>query len=79
MPCERRGTASPTVKKPLMAVKPRDGGRAEKVSLDRAATHIVEVLFGFQLIAVFSEGFAEKLSAAVRFAMDRAAAVRARA
>jgi hypothetical protein len=44
----------------------------EKVSLDSAATHILEecrmvlpgiqALFGFQLIAVFNEGFAEKLS-----------------
>jgi hypothetical protein len=55
-----------------MAVKPQDGGRREKVSLDSAATHILEecrmvlpgiqALFGFQLIAVFNEGFGEKLS-----------------
>jgi hypothetical protein len=57
-----------------MAVTPHDGGRTEKISLDSAATHILEecrmvlpgiqVLFGFQLIAVFSDGFAEKLSSA---------------
>jgi hypothetical protein len=50
----------------------RLSGRTEKVSLDSAATHILEecrmvlpgiqALFGFQLIAVFNEGFGEKLS-----------------
>lgn len=55
-----------------MAVKPHDGGRTEKVSLDSAATHILEecrmvlpgiqALFGFQLIAVFNQGFSERLS-----------------
>ncbi len=44
----------------------------EKISLDSATTHILEecrmvlpgiqALFGFQLIAVFNSGFAEKLS-----------------
>jgi hypothetical protein len=49
------------------------GGKREQVSLDSAATHILEecrmvlpgiqALFGFQLIAVFNDGFAQKLSA----------------
>jgi len=55
-----------------MAEKHGIGGRRERVSLDSAATHILEecrmvlpgiqALFGFQLIAVFNDGFAEKLS-----------------
>jgi hypothetical protein len=54
-------------------LKPDGAGRREQVSLDSAATHILEecrmvlpgiqALFGFQLIAVFNEGFGEKLSA----------------
>jgi hypothetical protein len=54
--------------------KPAAGaGKKEKVSLDSAAGHLLEecrmvlpgiqALFGFQLIAVFNEGFGEKLSA----------------
>jgi putative transcriptional regulator len=49
-------------------------GKEEEVSLNTAATHILEecrmvlpgiqALFGFQLIAVFSQGFSEKLSEA---------------
>jgi len=56
-----------------MAVsKPIGEGRTEQVTLDKAAQHMLEecrmvlpgiqALFGFQLIAVFNEGFAEKLS-----------------
>jgi hypothetical protein len=54
--------------------KPHDGGKKEEVKLDSAAKHILEecrmvlpgiqALFGFQLIVVFNEGFAMKLSAA---------------
>jgi len=55
--------------------KPQHGkGRKEEVSLNAAATHILEecrmvlpgiqALFGFQLIAVFNQGFSEKLSEA---------------
>lgn len=49
------------------------GSDKEQLSLDSAARHILEecrmvlpgiqALFGFQLIAVFNQGFAEKLSA----------------
>jgi len=52
--------------------KPRGKGRKEEISLDDAATHLLEecrmvlpgiqALFGFQLIAVFNQGFGEKLS-----------------
>jgi hypothetical protein len=52
--------------------RPEGAGKKEKVSLDSAAKHILEecrmvlpgiqALFGFQLIAVFNEGFGEKLS-----------------
>jgi uncharacterized PurR-regulated membrane protein YhhQ (DUF165 family) len=52
--------------------KPAGAGRKEKISLDSAATHLLEecrmvlpgiqALFGFQLIAVFNEGFERKLS-----------------
>lgn len=52
--------------------KPAGKGRVEEVSLDKATQHTLEecrmvlpgiqALFGFQLIAVFNEGFAEKLS-----------------
>jgi hypothetical protein len=55
-----------------MAAKPAGAGKRERVSLDSAATHILEecrmvlpgiqALFGFQLIAVFNEGFGEKLT-----------------
>lgn len=55
-----------------MAERHGIGGKHEQVSLDSAATHILEecrmvlpgiqALFGFQLIAVFNDGFAEKLS-----------------
>jgi hypothetical protein len=56
-----------------MAVsKPVGEGRIEQVPLDKAAQHMLEecrmvlpgiqALFGFQLIAVFNEGFGEKLS-----------------
>lgn len=57
-----------------MAVsKPLGEGRIEQVELDKAAQHMLEecrmvlpgiqALFGFQLIAVFNDGFGEKLSA----------------
>ena len=52
--------------------KPRGTGKKEEISLDAAAAHLLEecrmvlpgiqALFGFQLIAVFNQGFAEKLS-----------------
>jgi hypothetical protein len=52
--------------------KPGGKGRVEQITLDSAATHIIEecrmvlpgiqALFGFQLIAVFNQGFGEKLS-----------------
>ena len=52
--------------------RPVGEGRIEQVTLDKAAQHMLEecrmvlpgiqALFGFQLIAVFNEGFAEKLS-----------------
>jgi hypothetical protein len=52
--------------------KPEGTGKKEKVSLDSAAKHILEecrmvlpgiqALFGFQLIAVFNEGFGEKFT-----------------
>jgi hypothetical protein len=54
--------------------KPAQGvGKKEPISLDSAARHLLEecrmvlpgiqALFGFQLIAVFNEGFSKKLSA----------------
>ncbi len=55
-------------------LKPAGKGRVEDIKLDSAASHILEecrmvlpgiqALFGFQLIAVFNEGFGEKLSQA---------------
>jgi hypothetical protein len=52
--------------------KPMGAGKKEQISLDSAATHLLEecrmvlpgiqALFGFQLIAVFNEGFEKKLS-----------------
>jgi hypothetical protein len=52
--------------------KPVGTGRKEEISLDAAAAHLLEecrmvlpgiqALFGFQLIAVFNQGFGEKLS-----------------
>jgi hypothetical protein len=52
--------------------KPSRGvGRTEQIGLDAAATHVldecrmvlpgIQALFGFQLIAVFNDGFSEKL------------------
>ena len=51
--------------------KPRGAGKKEEISLDSAATHLLEecrtvlpgiqALFGFQLIAVFNQGFDQKL------------------
>jgi 4-amino-4-deoxy-L-arabinose transferase-like glycosyltransferase len=53
--------------------KPEGLGRTEQVKLDSAAAHLLEecrmvlpgiqALFGFQLIAIFNQGFDEKLSA----------------
>src|SRR5881396_182251 len=50
----------------------RGAGRKEPVGLDSAATHLLEecrtvlpgiqALFGFQLIAVFNQGFSQKLT-----------------
>src|SRR5262245_59041588 len=61
----------------MAIARPEGSGRTEKVSLDSAAAHILEecrmvlpgiqALFGFQLIAVFNEGFAEKLSGAEQY------------
>ena len=52
--------------------KPSGSGKKEEISLDAAAAHLLEecrmvlpgiqALFGFQLIAVFNQGFGEKLS-----------------
>ena len=52
--------------------KPAGRGKKETISLDSAAAHLLEecrmvlpgiqALFGFQLIAVFNDGFGEKLS-----------------
>jgi uncharacterized membrane protein len=54
--------------------KPVGAGRREQVKLDSAAGHLLEecrmvlpgiqALFGFQLIAVFNNGFGEKLTSA---------------
>ena len=54
--------------------KPAGKGETQEIKLEAAASHIIEecrmvlpgiqALFGFQLIAVFNEGFAEKLSPA---------------
>src|SRR3954464_9268726 len=51
--------------------KPEGAGKREKISLDSAAAHLLEecrmvlpgiqALFGFQLIAVFNDGFSQKL------------------
>jgi hypothetical protein len=56
----------------MALVKPRGTGAKEEISLDAAAGHLLEecrmvlpgiqALFGFQLIAVFNQGFDEKLS-----------------
>ena len=52
--------------------KPEGAGKKESVRLDSAASHLLEecrmvlpgiqALFGFQLIAVFNQGFGDKLS-----------------
>ena len=52
--------------------KPAGKGETQEIKLEAAASHIIEecrmvlpgiqALFGFQLIAVFNEGFGEKLS-----------------
>ena len=54
--------------------RPSGIGKTEEISLDSAAAHLLEecrmvlpgiqALFGFQLIAVFNQGFGEKLSQA---------------
>ena len=56
----------------MALLKPQGSGKKEEISLDSAAAHLLEecrmvlpgiqALFGFQLIAVFSEVFGEKLS-----------------
>lgn len=56
--------------------KPVGKGKKEDISLDAAAGHLLEecrmvlpgiqALFGFQLIAVFNQGFAEKLPQATQ-------------
>jgi hypothetical protein len=58
---------------PVSIEKPAQGaGKKERISLDSAARHLLEecrmvlpgiqALFGFQLIAVFNEGFAKNLT-----------------
>ena len=52
--------------------KPIGSGKKEDISLDDAAAHLldecrrvlpgIQALFGFQLIALFNQGFGEKLS-----------------
>ena len=52
--------------------KPRGTGKKQEIALDDAAAHLLEecrmvlpgiqALFGFQMIAVFNQGFGEKLS-----------------
>ena len=54
--------------------KPAGVGRRKEIELDTAASHLIEecrmvipgiqALFGFQLIAIFNQGFDEKLSEA---------------
>jgi hypothetical protein len=61
----------------MSIARPDGEGKKEKVSLDSAAQHILEecrmvlpgiqALFGFQLIAVFNQGFGEKLSSAEQY------------
>jgi uncharacterized protein DUF6328 len=56
----------------MSIAKPVGAGKTEKVKLDSAASHLLEecrmvlpgiqALFGFQLIAVFNDGFDHKLS-----------------
>ena len=56
----------------MALTKPAGTGKVEKISLDAAASHLLEecrmvlpgiqALFGFQLIAVFNQGFGEKLA-----------------
>jgi uncharacterized protein DUF6328 len=56
--------------------KPAGVGRKQEISLDTAASHLIEecrmvipgvqALFGFQLIAIFNQGFEEKLSEPVQ-------------
>src|SRR3954470_4397939 len=56
--------------------KPHGTGRREEISLDTAASHLIEecrmvipgiqALFGFQLIAIFNEGFEKKLAEPVQ-------------
>lgn len=56
----------------MTSSKPVGKGETEDIKLDSAASHILEecrmvlpgiqALFGFQLIAVFNQGFGEKLS-----------------
>ena len=56
--------------------KPVGVGRRQEISLDTAASHLIEecrmvipgiqALFGFQLIAIFNEGFEKKLAEPVQ-------------
>src|SRR6185436_11169962 len=56
----------------MSLAKPQGAGKKERISLDSAARHLLEecrmvlpgiqALFGFQLIAVFNQGFGDKLS-----------------
>ena len=56
----------------MALIEARRHGQEEQISLDSAARHLLEecrmvlpgiqALFGFQLIAVFNQGFDEKLS-----------------
>src|SRR5437870_6994967 len=61
----------------MALMKPVGTGKKEQISLDSAAAHLLEEcrmvlpgiqgLFGFQLIAVFNEGFGEKLTEAEQY------------
>jgi hypothetical protein len=61
----------------MSIAKPEGSGRTERISLDSAATHIlgecrmvlpgIQALFGFQLIAVFSERFSQQLSSGEQY------------
>jgi Family of unknown function (DUF6328) len=60
----------------MALAKPVGTGHKQKISLDTAASHLIEecrmvipgiqALFGFQLIAVFNQGFEEKLAEPVQ-------------
>src|SRR5205814_2184944 len=73
---DRKGSPAMDMTLPTAIARPQGAGKKEKVSLDSAAKHILEecrmvlpgiqALFGFQLIAVFNDGFARELSSGER-------------